>query len=120
MRESEPILTGDGSAIPPIIVKEIKHLIRKGAKDLTQKWKDSIHLTKKAYDVAGYKIPSIIQKDAWIQYEHLIGFAVKEMAKNRGFKGPDGVWRTTPYRNRSEEESIIPKSKLPLPYGTKF
>lgn len=119
MRESEPIISGDGTAIPPVIVKEIKHNIRKGAKDLSQKWNDSIHLVKKAYDVAGYKIPRITQKDAWTQYEHLIGFAVKELAKTRGFKGPNATWRKTTYKN-PEEDTIIPVEKLPLPLGTNF
>lgn len=118
MRESEPNLSGDGTAIPPIAVKDIKHLIRKGSKDLSQKWKDAIHLVKKAYDVAGYTLPLITQKDGWSQYEHLISFAVKELAKNRGFKGKTD-WRTTQSKIKPDD-SIISKDKLPLPLGTKF
>lgn len=120
MRESEPIITGDGTALPPVTIKEIKHLIRKGAKDLTQKWKDSIHLVKKAYDVADQELPKITQKDAWTQYTHLIGFAVRELAKARGAKGPDASWRVSQFKDRGDDDSILPKEVLPLPLGTKF
>jgi len=115
MRESEPDITGDGTALAPVTIKDIKHNIRKGAKDLTQNWKDSIHLVKKAYDVAGQVIPKITQKDAWIQYEHLIGFAVRELAKNRGFKGSQ-AWRVK--QQDKKDKTIIPANKLPLPLGS--
>lgn len=120
MRESEPILSGDGTAIPPTAVKEIKHLIRKGSKDLNQKWKDSIHLVKKAYDVAGYKLPKVTEKDAWTQYEHLIGFAVRELAKTRGSKGPGAAWRTAQPKALPDSDRVIPLEKLPMPLGTDF
>lgn len=119
MRESEPRLIGDGTSIPPVAIKEIKHLIRKGAKDLNQKWKDAVHLVKKAYDVAGYTLPKITQKDGWTQYEHLIGFAVRELAKTRGRVGAETTWRTTTPK-AFDDDTVISKDKLPLPLGTKF
>jgi hypothetical protein len=120
MRETEPNITGDGTAIAPVLIKEIKHNIRKGAKDLNQKWNNSIHLVKKAYDVAGQELPKITQKDAWIQYTHLIGFAVRELAKARGAKGPAADWRISQFKDRGDDNTVLPKEVLPLPLGTNF
>lgn len=117
MREAEPVMDGDGSALPPIILKELKRLIRKGARDLQQKWKDSLHLVRKAYDVTGYKIPSVLQKDAWTQYEHLIAFAVRELANARGLK-TNTSWRLK--KPQQKNDNVLPDSVLPLPLGTEF
>ena len=112
LKEREPMISGDGTALPPVIIKEIQHNIRKGAKDLEQAWRDAVHLCRKAYDVAGHDIPPIADKDAWEQYTHLIAVSVRELHKARGNSGAAGEWRKTEVKRYDDQ--VIPKSMRPL------
>lgn len=95
-REREPLQDGDPEEIlAPHKIKQLQVLIRKGAKDLDQDWKNAEHLTNKAYKVAGHKTPLPDMKDGWEQYEDLIGFTVGVLSSIRG---PAAKWR------RSEPE----------------
>jgi hypothetical protein len=114
LKEREPMIGGDGSALPPVTIKEIQANIRKGAKDLDQNWKDAVHLTRKAYDVAGHDIPSMGDQDAWEQYTHLITVAVRELHKARGSSGQFSKWRSTDMRKFDDENTAIPKKMQPL------
>lgn len=79
-------------ALPDYVVAEIRSNIRKGAKDLDQKWANALELTHKAYEVSSVSRPSPKNKDQWSQYESLIGFAVAQLASTRGM---NGHWRMT-------------------------
>lgn len=113
MKEQEPSIPDDETSLPPIAIKDIKRLIRKGAKDLDQKWRSAVHLTKKAYDVAGHKIPQINDAGAWSQYQHLIAFSVEELSKARGLRGQYADWRITEPREYDDEDTVIPSSMMP-------
>ncbi len=90
-REREPLIGGDPKEVlPPYKIKEIRILIRKGAKDLTQAWKNALELTHKAYEVAGCAIPKPTMVDGWRDYCDMIELAVNALAKTRG---PYAKWR---------------------------
>lgn len=80
----------DMSALPDAQLKEIQKNIKDGAKDTTQLWANALELVHKAYEVAKIERPDITMEAAWKQYEEMIEFAVRELAKTRG---PDGDWR---------------------------
>ena len=71
-------------------MSEIKGLIRKGAQDLQQAWKNALELTNTAYHVARVRLPRPEQKGGWAQYMDMISFSVKQLAQTRGI---DGKWR---------------------------
>lgn len=112
MREREPLVT-DETSLPPVELKNLIRLIRKGAKDLEQKWKNAIHLTNKAYDVAGFKLPHMSESGAWQQYQQLIGLSVRELAKARGLQGKHSDWRLTEPSDKLEPKTVIPPENLP-------
>jgi hypothetical protein len=78
--------------LPTSVVGEITSLIRKGAKDLEQGWKNAFELVHTAYHVANVKRPTPDQKGAWKQYEDLLRVAVKALADTRGLSGR---WRVS-------------------------
>jgi hypothetical protein len=82
----------DITTLPEKVVREIKGLMRKGAVDLQQNWKDALELTDKAYHVGNVRKPTPDQKGAWKQYTDLIAFGVQQLAASRG---RDGKWRKT-------------------------
>lgn len=92
---TEYLLTeeADLSAVPDSVFKEIKANIRKGAKDLTQHWRDALELLHRAYHVARVRRPGPTRKGAWKQYEELIKIAVQHLRANRG---TEGQWRQSP------------------------
>lgn len=73
-------------------ISELKKLIRKGADDLTQQWKNALELTNKAFQVMRLPIPHPDQKEAWSQYLNIIAFSVRNLARTRG---QTGSWRIT-------------------------
>lgn len=90
-REREPLIGGDPTEVlPPYKIKEIRILIRKGAKDLKQRWKNAVELTNKAYEVAGCKTPKLSMVDGWKDYKDMLELAVQTLAKTRG---PHANWR---------------------------
>lgn len=90
-REREPLMGGDpDEVLPPYKIKEIRILIRKGAKDLTQLWKNPIELCHKAYTVAGCKVPKPSMVDGWKDYCDMLELSVQALAKSRG---PYANWR---------------------------
>lgn len=90
-REREPLIGGDpNEVLPPYKIKEIRILIRKGAKDLTQLWKNPIELCNKAYEVAGCKVPKPSMVDGWKDYKDMLELSVQTLAKTRG---PHANWR---------------------------
>lgn len=89
------ITEGDSDEIttlPEKVIREIKGLMRKGAQDLQQNWKDALELTNKAYHVGNVRKPTPDQKGAWKQYTDLIAFGVQQLSATRG---RDGKWRKT-------------------------
>lgn len=80
----------DLSKLPHETINEIEKLIRGGAKDKDQDWANALELVHKAYEVAQVQRPTPDMNDAWEQYEELLSYAVKELAKHRGL---DGKWR---------------------------
>lgn len=86
--------------LPDKIISELKTLIRKGAADLEQMWKDALELVNTAYHVASVRRPQPDQKGAWKQYEELIKYAVQQLASSRGI---DGKWRLS---NLTFKESV--------------
>lgn len=80
----------DITTIPDKVVSEIKGLIRKGAQDLQQAWKNALELTNTAYHVARVRLPRPDQKGGWKQYLDMISYSVKQLANTRGI---DGKWR---------------------------
>lgn len=89
----------DVTLLPQRVIDELKKLIREGAKDLTQNWKDALHLVNTAYHVGNVRRPVPEQKGAWKQYEELIKFGVKQLAATRGI---DGDWRSSTVMVREE------------------
>ena len=80
----------ESKPLPEITYSHIRTNIRKGARDLEQKWESAIEITTKAYEVSNIPTPNPTQKSQWRQYETLIQFAVKQLAATRGL---DGEWR---------------------------
>ena len=81
----------DITLLPEQVISELKGLIRKGAKDLTQQWANALELTHKAYHVCNVRRPTPDKKGAWKQYEALIAYAVRQLSDTRGI---NGKWRT--------------------------
>lgn len=73
-------------------VSDIKKLIRQGSNDLTQQWKNALELTNKAFQVMQLPIPLPEQKEAWNQYQTLLSYSVRNLARTRG---QTGNWRLT-------------------------
>jgi hypothetical protein len=73
--------------LPSSVVGEISGLVKKGAKDLAQAWKNAVELVHTAYHVANVKRPTPDQKGAWKQYEDLLRDGVKALADTRGLSG---------------------------------
>lgn len=92
----------DLSELPELQIRDIKKNIKDGAKDTTQLWANALELVHKAYEVAGIERPDISMEAAWKQYEEMIGFAVKELAKARGV---DGDWRHTSLTTEAIEKA---------------
>ena len=82
----------DDTRLPQSVVGEITGLIRKGAKDLKQAWKNVFELVHTAYHVANVQRPTPDQKGAWKQYEDMLKVGVKALADTRGLSGP---WRSS-------------------------
>jgi hypothetical protein len=82
----------DISTLPEKVIKELRGLVRKGAADLEQKWKDALELVNKAYEVSSVRLPAPDQKGAWKQYMDMIGFGVSQLRASRGVSGD---WRQT-------------------------
>jgi len=80
------------TTLPEKVIKELRTLIRKGAQDLEQNWKDALELTNKAYEVSNVRKPAPDQKGAWKQYMDLLTFSVQQL---RATRGADGKWRMT-------------------------
>lgn len=90
-REREPLIGGDPKEVlPPYKIKDIRVAIRKGAKDLTQDWKNPIELVNKAYDVCGCKVPKPSMVDGWKDYKDMLELCIQTLAKTRG---PYAKWR---------------------------
>jgi hypothetical protein len=98
----------DITTLPEKIIKELKGLVRKGASDLQQNWKDALELTQKAYHVANVRKPTPDQKGAWKQYVDLIAFGVQQLSATRG---RDGKWRKSDPINFSEALEQRPDSE---------
>lgn len=82
----------DDTRLPTSVVGEITGLIKKGAKDLAQAWKNVFELVHTAYHVANVRRPTPDQKGAWQQYEELLKVGVKALADTRGLSGS---WRSS-------------------------
>jgi len=86
------LLEAEDTRLPNSVIGEITGLIRKGAKDLQQAWKNVFELVHTAYHVANVKRPTPDQKGAWKQYEDLLRIGVKALADTRGLSG---TWRSS-------------------------
>jgi len=84
------VTDGDITTLPDKVVSELKNLIRKGAQDLAQAWKNALELTNTAYHVSNVRLPHPTQKGAWKQYMDLIAHAVRQLSATRGV---NGKWR---------------------------
>lgn len=100
----------DYSALPDLVVSEIKKNIRAGARDTTQQWKDALELVHRAYFVANVRRPVPTDTAAWEQYMTLVRTGVKELAATRGLTGD---WRLT--RPMIKEAAEINRKKQELP-----
>lgn len=78
------------TTLPDAVIGELKKLINKGAKDLSQDWKDAAELVNTAYHVARIRRPVPDQRGAWKQYEELLRHGVHQLWNTRGNKG---AWR---------------------------
>lgn len=94
--------------VPDKVIGEIKSLIKKGAADLAQAWKNALELTNTAYHVANVRLPRPDQKGAWAQYMDLITFSVRQLSATRGI---NGKWRVEP---SSIKEAIEPQQPTPI------
>jgi hypothetical protein len=75
------------------VIGELKKLIKKGAADLEQDWKNALELTNTAFKVANVQLPTLVNARQWKQYVALIRFAVAQLRHTRG---GNGNWRMTP------------------------
>ena len=85
--------------LTPDVIKQLQKKITEGAKDTSQKWANALELVQKAYSVVGVQRPTPDMRTAWDQYEDMIAFAVKQLAK---FRGVDADWRSTTVETPSE------------------
>lgn len=97
--------TREDTRLPTSVISEIAGLIRKGAKDLQQAWKNVFELVHTAYHVANVKRPTPDQKGAWKQYEDLLRVGVKALADNRGLSGE---WRmsSTAFKEQADTSAL--------------
>ncbi len=102
-------ITDKLTVLPELVVSEIKKLISKGAKDLTQPWKDASELVNTAYFVANIKRPNPDQRGAWKQYTDLLAFGVNALYKAKGAKGD---WRSSDVVYSESIAPNIPASLL--------
>lgn len=91
------------TALPDSIIGEIKKHIGKGARDMTQKWKNTLELVHKAYQVSNVRRPTPDQKGGWKQYIDLLKHGVSSLA---GARGLNGAWRTSQILVRESEETV--------------
>lgn len=82
----------DDTRLPSSVIGELSSLIKKGAKDLAQAWKNVFELVHTAYHVANVRRPTPDQKGAWQQYEEMLKVGVKALADTRGLSG---TWRSS-------------------------
>lgn len=82
----------EDTRLPANVVRELTTLIRKGANDVEQAWKNAYELVNTAYAVANVQRPFPAEKGAWKQYEELLAVGVKALANSRGLTGD---WRMT-------------------------
>lgn len=87
-------------------IDELEKLIRDGAKDLEQEWANALELVHKAYEVAQIQRPTPDMEGAWKQYEDLLSYAVKELAKHRGL---DAKWRMSSHIFHEAAPAITPR-----------
>lgn len=85
------------NAYPEATMDQLRKLIREGTKPNKEtgqyeKWGSALQLVHQAFTVAGVQRPTPQMKEMWKQYEELIAYAVKELAKTRGL---DADWRMT-------------------------
>lgn len=106
----------DDTRLPTSVISEITGLIRKGAKDLQQAWKNVFELVHTAYHVANVKRPTPGQKGAWKQYEELLRVGVKALADNRGMSGE---WRTSKAAFREHADTSALEQILEEASGTR-
>jgi hypothetical protein len=99
------------TTLPDKVIRELKGLIRKGAADLQQNWKDALELTNKAYHVGNVRKPTPDQKGAWKQYTDLLSFGVQQLSATRG---RDGKWRKTEPVAFTEAMQQRPDSGTPI------
>lgn len=91
---TSPIEVEPKMELPASVASAIKTNIRKGAKDVEQKWESAIELTNKAYEVANVPLPTPSDEVQWKTYEQLLQYAVRQLALTRGNVGE---WRMTDY-----------------------
>jgi hypothetical protein len=96
----------DITLLPQSVISELKKLIRQGAADLQQAWKNALELVHTAYHVGHVRLPRPDQGGAWKQYCDLISFGVKQLSDHRGI---DGKWRTrdTLYTEAEEVAALL-------------
>lgn len=94
--------TDTSSKLPAPVYGELTTLIRKGAKDLNQLWKNAFELVHTAYHIANVARPDPSDKAAWSQYEDLLKLAVKSLSDTRGRAGE---WRMS--------NPVIAESSMP-------
>lgn len=94
--------------LPEVVIGEIRSNIRKGAKDVEQKWSNALEIVNKAYDVAVVGRPTPIDKAQWKQYEELLQFAVQQLAATRGGKGE---WRMSQTALR-EQQAVVNEARI--------
>lgn len=91
-------------ALPEDVMNELKKNIRTGAKEIQQKWVNSLELLYKAFSVAGVQRPTPDMKNAWKQYEELIQFTVEQLSKYRGL---DNSWRMSSHIFHESLEPVL-------------
>lgn len=84
---SEPL-----TALPEMLISELRKLINVGSKDLTQNWANALELVNTAFHVSNIKRPNPLMKGAWKQYEQLIKYGVTCLQDTRGV---GGKWRSS-------------------------
>ena len=95
----------DLTELPEGEINKVKANIRKGAKDLNQKWANALELVHTAYEVAKVERPDITMEAAWKQYEDMIKYAVEQLSDARGI---DGDWRmSSSSLNEAKQEDEI-------------
>ena len=94
----------DLTELPGEVMSTIQSNIRKGAKDLQQKWANALELVHKAYQVSQVDRPTPNMKAAWKQYEENITYAVQQLAKARTMNGD---WRMSASSLHEEVFTVV-------------